>query len=63
MFPPPLTITHAFVGPQCSNFSVFARYRHLELRARLTLLRGASTTEFAEKQNDAKLEIRVRSFF
>lgn len=42
---------------------LYTRYRHLELRARLTLLHGASATEFAEKQNDAKLELRVRYFF
>jgi len=42
---------------------VYTRYRNLELRGRLTLLHGGAGTEFGEKQNDSKLELRVRYFF
>jgi hypothetical protein len=36
---------------------------NLELRARLFLLRGASGTDFGEKQVSRKLELQARYYF
>ena len=37
--------------------------KNLELRAKLNMLQGDRLTEFGEKQNASKLELRVRYFF
>jgi hypothetical protein len=42
---------------------LYTRYTNLELRGRLTLLHGDEGTEFGEKQNDSKVELRIRYFF
>ena len=36
---------------------------NLELRARLFLLEGRSSTDFGEKQNSRKLEVYARYYF
>ncbi len=42
---------------------LYTRYKNLELRGRVSFLHGGAGTEFGEKQNDAKVELRVRYFF
>ena len=42
---------------------VYTGISNLELRAKLNFLHGGRLTEFGEKQNDSRLELRVRYFF
>jgi hypothetical protein len=42
---------------------VYAPITNLELRLRGTFLIGASETEYGEKQNDYRVELRLRYFF
>ena len=41
----------------------YTRINNLELRLRLFMLRGSSSTDFGEKQNSRKLEVYARFYF
>ncbi len=41
----------------------YSGINNLELRLRLFLLRGGSSTDFGEKQNSRKLELYARYYF
>ncbi len=43
--------------------AVYTGFTNWELRLRFSLLEGASFTEYGEKQNENKLELRARYFF
>jgi hypothetical protein len=47
------------LGPEM----LYTRFTNLELRARFIYLNGGDRTEFAEKQNNTRFEIRLRYFF
>jgi len=42
---------------------VYTRFTNLELRLKATFLIGGKDTEFGEKQNDYRLEIRAGYYF
>jgi hypothetical protein len=43
--------------------AVYTGFTNWELRLRYSLLVGSSFTDYGEKQNEKKLELRVRYFF
>jgi hypothetical protein len=47
------------LGPEL----LYTRFTNLELRARFIYLNGGDRTEYAEKQNNTRFEIRLRYFF
>ena len=47
------------IGPEL----LYTGIKNLELRLKTTFLVGDSYTEFGEKQNDCRIEFRVRYFF
>ena len=47
------------IGPEL----LYTGIKNLELRLRTTFLMGDSYTEFGEKQNDYRAELRVRYYF
>ena len=42
---------------------VYTGFTNWELRLRFSLLNGGNSTEYGEKQNSNKLELRIRYFF
>jgi hypothetical protein len=42
---------------------LYTRVTNLELRARLFFLSGERLSDFGERQNDRRLELRVRYYF
>ena len=64
-FTPGLTAIYNIDDQSCSLSPevVYTGFTNWELRARFTYLEGGSFTEFGEKLNSNKLEVRVRYFF
>ena len=47
------------IGPEL----LYTGFKNLELRLKTTFLVGDSDTEFGEKQNDHRTELRLRYYF